>query len=283
MQGTGPDPGRETAVDDEGRVQVRWDEPLAAGAAPALLVSWPAGYLRPEADSDSEPRLRPTAAGLWWSAAGLAAFAGALLAARGRSHAARRALFVGALAFAATALWAAGHLAALYPGAFGVEFAALVCAIGFVFLARPWLDRPRYRVAYLVLTVLLVAIPVYRLVHNVSPWFPLLVLANADLARATWTGLTRRRADGEAGSRGRGAVRIPAPTTAGDRLAPYFGRDPSPQEQRRAPSRSCSVRPPLSLPLAGGKPPSGASGHPRAPARRWRMRVRNCPRRRSGI
>lgn len=226
VQGTGPDPGRETAVDDEGRVQVRWDEPLAAGAAPALLVSWPAGYLRPEADSDSEPWLRPTAAGLWWSAAGLAAFAGALLAARGRSQAARRALFVGALAFAATALWAAGHRAALYPGAFGVEFAALVCAIGFVFLARPWLDRPRYRVAYLVLTVLLVAIPVYRLVHNVSPWFPLLVLANADLAWATWTGLTRRRAGGEAGSRGRGAVRVPAPTTARDRLAPYFGRDP---------------------------------------------------------
>ncbi len=228
VQGAGPDRGRETTVDDEGRVQVRWDGPLAAGTAPALLVSWPAGYLRPEADSDSEPWLRPTAAALWWSAAGLAAFAGALVAARGRSQATRRALFVGALAFAATALWAAGHLAALYPGAFGIEFAALACAIGFMFLARSWLDRPRYRVAYVVLAVLLVAVPVYRLVHNVSPWFPLLVLANADLAWATWIRMTRRHTGGEARSRGRGAVRVPAPTPADDRRAPYFDRAPLP-------------------------------------------------------
>src|SRR5690606_41867176 len=122
----------------------------------------------------------------------------------------RRALFVGALAFAATALWAAGHLAALYPGAFGVEFAALACAIGFMFLARSWLDRPRYRVAYVVLAVLLVAVPVYRLVHNVSPWFPLLVLAHADLPRPTLIRLTRRHTGAEARSRRRAAVRVRA-------------------------------------------------------------------------
>ena len=167
-------------VSRDGTVTLSSTAPLAAGEGPAILVGWPRGQLLTGTDSEHAPWMRPRTTSLWWGVVGLAAL-GVIVYRAARASAVRGALPALALATSLGTLYAAGAHATGEASAFAAEFALLLAAAAFAWLARPWLDGGGYgRVAYIVVVTALASFITVRWTVGISPWFPVLVIAHAD-------------------------------------------------------------------------------------------------------
>lgn len=223
---------------DAGSGAVTWRSvgPLPAGHGPSLLVGWPSGVLAVASDSEQAPWLRPRRTALAFAAVSLLLLAMGVVVA-GRRQPLRRILPAVAGCAALAVLYLAGAGAAQDPGRFAVAWVLGLLLAAFCLLARGWLADAHGRPVYLVIATALGSAAVYLWVHEVSPWYPLLVLAHADLA---WWMLLRARREGTRPAAPR-TVAEPAGTTAptaavqGDRTARTEQPLPRDQPPRLAP------------------------------------------------